>query len=131
MNDPAFTFEYRIFYEDVDIGGVVYHSKYLNLCERARSEHFFSQDKSPIFEDYHFVVKHLEADFKAPAKFGETVRIVSKIQTRKSASFVMRQEIFNGEGTLLFVMSLTLVCLKGTNVSKIPDYFLKVFDTPA
>ncbi len=45
----------RVYYEDTDTGGVVYHSIYLNYCERARSEIFFRNGISPIDNKYHFV----------------------------------------------------------------------------
>ena len=119
----------RVYYEDVDAGGICYHSKYLNFCERARSELFFSKNASPIQGEYHFVVKHINADFIAPALFGDTVTISTSVVEFKKASLIMLQEILNQEDKLLFRMQVTLVCMKGTRVSKIPDSF-KAFLTP-
>jgi len=116
----------RVYYEDVDAGGICYHSKYLNFCERARSELFFSKNASPIQGEYHFVVKHINADFIAPALFGDTVTVTASVVEYKKASLIMLQEILNQEGKLLFRMQVTLVCMKGTRVAKIPDSFKEI-----
>ncbi|MGE4457522.1 MAG: hotdog domain-containing protein, partial [Arcobacteraceae bacterium] len=50
----------RVYYEDTDTGGVVYHSNYLNFCERARSEAFFRLGMSPELSSGHFVAKRIE-----------------------------------------------------------------------
>ncbi|HEY9189315.1 MAG TPA: YbgC/FadM family acyl-CoA thioesterase [Sulfurovum sp.] len=119
----------RIYYEDVDAGGICYHSKYLNFCERARSELFFSQGSSPIQGEYHFVVKHIDADFMASALFGDTVTVHTSVAEFKKASLIMFQEIVNQEGKLLFRMHVTLACMKGNRVSKILESY-KAFLNP-
>jgi len=113
----------RVYYEDVDAGGICYHSKYLNFCERARSELFFSHNASPIQDDYHFVVKHIDADFLAPAVFGDEVTVSTAILEFKGASLTMLQEIKNEKDGLLFQMKILLVCLKGTTIAKIPETY--------
>ena len=57
----------RVYYEDTDTGGVVYHSNYLNFCERARSELFFQRGLSPHKTNAFFVVSHIDAKFIKPA----------------------------------------------------------------
>ncbi len=118
----------RVYYEDVDAGGICYHSKYLNFCERARSELFFSKNTSPIQGEYHFVVKNINADFIAPALFGDTLTVSTSVAEFQKASLTMRQEILNQEDTLLFSMQVVLVCMKGTRVSKIPDSYKKILN---
>lgn len=121
------TYENRIYYEDVDAGGICYHSKYLNFCERARSDLFFSKNSSPIQEEYHFVVKNINADFLIPAKLGDMVIITTSIIDFKKASITMLQEVKNKDKELLFSMQVLLVCLKGNKVSKIPDIYKTIF----
>ncbi len=115
----------RVYYEDTDLGGVVYHSKYLNFCERARSELFFAQGKQPVYEGYHFVVRHIDATFFKPAKFGDLLEVVTNVSKLKSASVILEQKIFKEE-TTLFSMQIELVCLKDQRPAKIPPYFLDV-----
>lgn len=100
----------RVYYEDTDMGGVVYHSNYLNFCERARSECFFSRGETPLFEGGHFVVRHLEADFKKSAVLGDLLDVTVEVLAIKAATLVMRQEIYRGE-ELLFILSLKLAYL--------------------
>jgi len=128
MNITLGTYQTRIYYEDVDAGGICYHSKYLNFCERARSEMFFSKNSSPIQGDYHFVVKKINADFISPALFGNTVTITSSIINFKNVSIMMLQEVKNNDKKLLFKMKVLLVCLKGNKISRIPDSYKRIFE---
>ena len=117
--------EIRVYYEDVDIGGVVYHAKYLHYCERARSELFFSRGKSPVWEGYHFVVSRIDARYHAPARFGELLEVKSSVKKLTPVRVVMDQRV-KREGELLFEMEIELVCIKENRPAKIPDYFLEV-----
>ncbi len=100
----------RVYYEDTDVGGVVYHSNYLNFCERARSDLFFSKGKSPILEEGHFVASGLEAKFVKPAKFADELEVKTELKSLKNASFSLYQTVYRDD-ELLFKMSITLVYL--------------------
>ncbi|BCD59986.1 MULTISPECIES: YbgC/FadM family acyl-CoA thioesterase [unclassified Nitratiruptor] len=117
----------RVYYEDVDIGGIVYHSKYLNFCERARSELFFEKKKSPVYEEYHFVVKELRASYLKPAFFGDLLKVKTKLLQTKGARIKLLQNVYKEED-IVFAMEIELVCMKGLKPSKIPSYFLEAFD---
>ena len=69
----------KIYYEDTDTGGVVYHSNYLNFCERARSEAFFKKGMTPVLDDGHFVARKVEADYFIPAKLGDTLHVETRL----------------------------------------------------
>lgn len=127
INTILGTYQNRIYYEDVDAGGICYHSKYLNFCERARSELFFSKNSSPIHGNYHFVVKNINADFISPALFGDLVIVKTSILDFKNVSINMLQEITNHDEKLLFKMEVLLVCLEGNKISKIPDSYKNIF----
>jgi len=100
----------RVYYEDTDIGGVVYHSNYLNFCERARSQIFFDAGRSPIGESGHFVAKHLTADYRKSGYFGDILEVKTVLKGIKKASFTLLQTIYRGED-ILFVMEIQLVHL--------------------
>ncbi|MDF1880270.1 YbgC/FadM family acyl-CoA thioesterase [Sulfurimonas sp. MAG313] len=119
----------RIYYEDVDIGGYCYHSKYLNLCERARSEIFFEQGLSPVYKDYHFVVKSILADYINPGFFGDELEIHTSVLKQTNASLKLLQVVNNQRNETLFTMEVLLVCLKSSKVSKIPLELSEVFKT--
>ncbi len=97
----------RVYYEDTDAGGIVYHSNYLNFCERARSELFFAKDSSPALENGHFVAKSIQADFFKPAKLADILHVSTKLVSMRGASFTLYQEVLRDEEKL-FSMSITL-----------------------
>ena len=100
----------RVYYEDTDTGGVVYHANYLKFCERARSEMFFSKGASPLFEGGHFVVRRLEADFRKPARLGDLLEVTVELLEMKSATLYIRQQVLKA-GEVLFEMTLKLAYL--------------------
>jgi len=114
----------RIYYEDVDIGGIVYHAKYLHFCERARSELFFAQGMTPVDDGYHFIVKELQARYIKPARFGEEIEVRTELRELRGASLQLRQRIYR-EDELLFEMDIVLVCIKNDRPAKIPPRFLE------
>lgn len=110
----------RVYYEDTDVGGVVYHSNYLNFCERARSQLFFDAGRSPILEGGHFVAKHIEADYLKSAKFGDLLEVKTTLIQIKNASFSLLQQVFR-EDDKLFEMKIDLVYINfAGNMAKIP-----------
>jgi len=98
----------RVYYEDTDTGGVVYHSNYLNFCERARSEAFFQKGITPVLKNGHFVARKLIAEYLSSAKLGDYLKIESELLEMKAASFVLKQIVYKDEKKL-FIMEITLV----------------------
>ncbi len=87
----------RVYYEDTDTGGVVYHSNYLNFCERARSDAFFAKGMTPVLESGHFVARKVEADYFLSAKLGDTLHVETKLLEMKNASFKLLQTVYKDE----------------------------------
>ena len=98
----------RVYYEDTDTGGVVYHSNYLNFCERARSEAFFQKGMTPVLENGHFVARKVNADFYTSAKLGDLLKIKTKLLEMKAASFSLRQTVFRDD-VKIFELEILLV----------------------
>lgn len=98
----------RVYYEDTDTGGVVYHSNYLNFCERARSDAFFKQGLTPALESGHFVARKIVADYLSSARLGDLLDVKNELVEMKAASFIVKQTIFK-EQKKLFEMKITLV----------------------
>ena len=94
----------RVYYEDTDAGGVVYHANYLKFCERARSENIFLKHSSPQRGEKHFVITKMEASFKASAKLGDLIDVSYEVHSMGRASINIFQEIHSSEGKLLFSM---------------------------
>ena len=97
----------RVYYEDTDAGGIVYHSNYLNFCERARSDAFFKIEKLPFLETGHFVAKKIVADYLLSAKLGDLLEVKSELIDMRAASFRLIQTIYK-EDKKLFEMHITL-----------------------
>ncbi len=102
---------FRIYYDDTDAGGIVYHANYLKFCERARSELFFARGSTPAIDGGHFVVKHIDADFIKSAKLGDVLEVRHQILKLGGASLELKQEIFRDEEKL-FSMTSALVFVK-------------------
>jgi len=98
----------RVYYEDTDTGGVVYHSNYLNFCERARSEVFFAKGVTPVLKYGHFVARKVNADFYKSAKLGDMLEVKTKLVEIRAASFSLSQEIYKEEEKI-FSLEILLV----------------------
>jgi acyl-CoA thioester hydrolase len=110
----------RVYYEDTDAGGVVYHTNYIKYCERARSELFFQAGKSPAIAEGHFLLKHLECDFIRSAKLGDLLEAKHELIEFKNASLTLKQSIYLDE-TKIFEMTCLLVYVKNAKPSKIDE----------
>lgn len=108
MVKKGFSMQIRVYYEDTDTGGVVYHSNYLNFCERARSEAFFKLGMTPVLENGHFVARKLEAEFFMSAKLGDLLDLEVELIQMRGASFTLLQTVYK-DGVKLFEMSIYLV----------------------
>jgi acyl-CoA thioester hydrolase len=120
----------RVYYDDTDAGGIVYHANYLKFCERARSELFFERGKSPAMNGGHFVVKKLEANFKKPAKLGDLIEVKHEIISMKNTSLTLKQNIWIND-TKLFEMTSVLVFVVNGRPSKVDEetkeFFKSIF----
>lgn len=114
--DGAHLLRARVYYEDTDAGGVVYHANYLRFAERGRTEYLrdvgVSQSELSDSEGVFFVVRRSIIDFRLPARLDDALEIVTRIAGTKGASFEVAQEIrkAGADGYLVRVDS-TIACL--------------------
>lgn len=104
---------YRVYYEDTDAGGIMYHGNFINFCERARTEFIGAlglTNKQLKEQNALAVVRHIEADYQSPAYLEDYLRVETEILEIKNSSFILKQTIFRDEDTL-FVMKVVLVCI--------------------
>ena len=119
----------RVYYEDTDAGGIVYHTNYIKYCERARSEVFFQRGMIPSLSDSSgFVVRDIKASFLATSTLGDILDVTSKILTLKSSSLVLLQEVWK-EDVKVFSMEVVLVYVDKGKPCRIPDVFKEIFNT--
>lgn len=110
----CFEWSIRVYYEDTDSGGVVYHSNYLSFMERARTEWLrslgFEQDELIANYQCIFAVSSVAMNFHCPAKFNDLLLVQSHIINVSGASFEFEQKIVRGD-ELLCGAVVKIACL--------------------
>jgi len=110
----SFHWPVRVYYEDADAGGVVYHSNYLNFMERARTEWLrslgFEQTELKTEMGVIFVVRALKLEYKKPAYFNDALSVISKIVRTGRSLLEFEQTIIRGD-ELLTEATVALVCV--------------------
>ena len=109
-----FSFGIRVYWEDTDAGGVVYHASYLRFLERARTEWLraqgFGQRALRESEDLVLVVRDMAIDFHRPARLDDELLVSVVLAQRRSASLLITQEITRGDQALVRA-SVRVACL--------------------
>ena len=104
VSNQNFNWPIRVYYEDTDSGGVVYHSNYLNFMERARTEWLrqlgFEQTYLKDTLNIIFVVHSMQIAFKKPAKFNDMLTITCELHKVGHSSFEFLQKIIFNQQTL-------------------------------
>lgn len=113
-NRVPFSFPIRVYWEDTDAGGVVYHGSYVRFLERARSEWLRAQGVGQQAlrdrEDLVLVIRDLTLDFRKPARLDDELQVSVVMTERRSASFRVEQQIVRGD-ELLVGAHVRVACL--------------------
>ena len=124
--------DYRVYYEDTDAMGIVYHANYISFCERGRSE-LLRAVGYPTIDIQEtlgigFVIRHLDADYLQMVKLDSLLTVETVVKSMKNTSFVMKQAIIC-QNSVVFTMDITIVCvdMSGKPV-KIPEALRAKFD---
>ncbi len=116
----------RIYYEDTDAGGIVYHTNYIKYCERARSELFFKRDTTPTDgKNSGFVVKNISANFLGMAYLGDMVEVKTEVIIKKISSITLKQSILSKDKKI-FEMDILLVFVRDGKPKRIPKNLLEI-----
>jgi acyl-CoA thioester hydrolase len=100
----------RVYYEDTDFSGVVYHASYLRFMERGRTNYLrlLGADQRALFEEvakeapgFAFVVRAMQLDFRKPARMDDLLEVVTTPHEVKGASIVLHQRVNRGAETLV------------------------------
>ncbi|SMO93518.1 tol-pal system-associated acyl-CoA thioesterase [Ruegeria faecimaris] len=103
----------KVYYEDTDMGGVVYHANYLKYIERARSDYVrrLGNDQNAMRDaGIVWVVRRIEAEYLAPAKFDDDLEIETEIKSLSGVRLIMAQVVKRGEEEI-FRAIVTAVCM--------------------
>ena len=100
-----FSHPVRVYWEDTDAGGVVYHAQYVAFLERARSEWMralgHGQEVLRTRHDLVFAVRAMRIDFRAPARLDDALQVSVALSACRRASLVIAQSIHRGGELLL------------------------------
>ncbi|MBT54203.1 MAG: tol-pal system-associated acyl-CoA thioesterase [Mameliella sp.] len=107
-------FPIRVYYEDTDMAGIVYHANYLKFIERARSDWVKEQglDQNAMREQdgIVFVVRRIEADYLMTAKYDDALEVRTTVRSMTGVRLIMGQEVVRGE-EVVFRAEVTAVCV--------------------
>lgn len=128
-----FDWPLRVYYEDTDAGGVVYHANYLRFFERARTEWLrqlgYSQAQMARDQDLLFTVVDLQVQFHSPARLDDALRVRSQARLAGGASVTFIQELWRDAGTPQRLASATVrvACLQPGSLRprRLPDALRK------
>jgi len=123
-----FFIENKIYYHDTDSGGVVYYARYLEHLEEARSE--FCRSKGVDLVKYAgegviFPVVRIEIDYKSPARYGDSIKIFTRIEKMGNASIHISQEIKRDDCLLVKAMTIWACVNKNLKPQRIPEEIRK------
>jgi acyl-CoA thioester hydrolase len=117
-----FTIERKVYYRDTDAGGVVYYATYLGFFEEGRTELCLSRGvdtRELMARGIVFPVVHVEADYKSPARYGDIIRIVSRVERIGTSSITFTQEIQRA-GQLLVSARTVWACVDVNRRGSVP-----------
>ena len=127
--DPVFRLAVRVYYEDTDAGGVVYHSNYLNFCERARTEYLrgLGVEQDVLTRDHGmiFAVRSVAITYLLPARFNDLLEVTVSRPSGGRASLKFDQ-LVTRDGDVLARAHITIVCLEASTLRprRIPAFLL-------
>ncbi|MCP4957449.1 MAG: tol-pal system-associated acyl-CoA thioesterase [Photobacterium aquimaris] len=112
-----FKWPITIYYEDTDVGGVVYHANYLKFFERARTEllRYIGLSQQQLFADnMSFVVRSMNIDFIRGAKLDDQLVVNTTIQNVRRASIEFNQELVNDDNVVFCSAIVKIACINPT-----------------
>jgi acyl-CoA thioester hydrolase len=118
----------RVYYEDTDFTGIVYHANYLRYMERGRTNYLrlIGADHRALFEatekeapGFAFVVRSMTLDFLKPARMDDILEVVTEPEVVKGASITLRQKVMRSED-LLVDASVRVAFISGGRARPIP-----------
>ena len=110
IRDGRHVMAIRVYYEDTDFSGIVYHANYLRFMERGRTNflRLLGADQRGLFEEtakeapgFAFVVRSMTLDFRAPARMDDVLTVTTMPAEVKGASITLAQTVARGEYVLV------------------------------
>lgn len=124
----------RIYYEDTDFSGFVYHASYLRFMERGRTEllRALAGDQSELHAEgagLVFVVRKMSLDFLKPARMDDWIDVLTWSSELRGASMHLTQEVRRGEDILVRA-DVVVACVKNGRAIRLPDTLRRALTPP-
>ena len=139
LHDGHHVLPVRVYYEDTDFSGVVYHASYLRFMERGRTDYLrlLGVDHRALFEEaeqeapaFHFVVRSMAIEFLKPARMDDVLEIVTAPEDVKGASITLHQQVTRG-GETLVEAHVRVAFVSGGKAQRIPKPLRAAMQAPA
>ena len=131
MNSSSpLTYQVRVFYEDTDFSGYVYHANYLKYCERARSDYLrvIGVDQNAMFaEGQAFVVRKMDCEFLRPAKFEDVLDVETRLIEMSGARFELAQLVKRGAEEIFSAKVMVAIIGPSGRPQRIPPELAQKF----
>ncbi len=127
------TMDIRVYYEDTDAAGMVYHARYLAFAERGRAEMLrwagVPHEDLVRIEGLIFVVRRVKIDYLRPARLDDVLQLTTTPTVMKAASAILRQE-FVTDGRPIATADVELACVRGSDgrPQRIPARWRQAFE---
>ena len=128
-----FDHQIRVYYEDTDAGGIVYHASYIRYAERGRTEllrHHGYQNSELLSEaGVLFVVRHMDIDFLKPARLDDLLTVSTSIGELRNSSLFMRQNIKHDTDIICSLRVGIVTVNQNARPVRIPEDLRTLFET--
>lgn len=125
IEDEIHHLSVRVYYEDTDFSGVVYHASYLRFMERGRTEllRSLAGDQSDLHADgagLVFVVRKMTLDYLKPARMDDLIEVHTRTSELRGASMHLAQEVRRGEDVLVRA-EVVVACVRNGRAIRLPE----------
>jgi acyl-CoA thioester hydrolase len=125
----------RVYFEDTDFSGLVYHGSYVRFCERGRSDmlRLLGSDHRRLIapgagdEPAAFVVRRMDFDFRRPARIDEVLEVVTCVAEVGGASITLSQSVHRGADTLVKAQVTVVLVSQSGKPMRIPEAVRSAF----
>ncbi len=115
VQSPPFSWPVRVYWEDTDAGGVVYHASYLRFMERARTEWLRALGVDQLaFKQttgLAFLVRDMQIDFLKAALLDDELAVTVEVKERRAASILFTQTVARADGSCLIRANVRVACV--------------------
>ena len=134
MDEAGHALPVRVYYEDTDFSGFVYHASYLRFMERGRTELLrgLAGDQSDLHREAKglvFVVRRMKIDFLKPAYMDDQLIVRTATRELRGASMTLSQEVRRGDDTLV-AAEVTVACVRDGRAVRLPDSLRALLSPP-